>query len=130
MILVIHNTFDSRIETMAAAVANPVASAFSTPKAVAPPGQPDISYAPDYDKYQARAARRVQSEKLPTTLPEGFPEQLRGDLVWEGNTLADTYDWTYVLNEEQLAEIDQAVKHFKCEFLVHESRFSMRHIFT
>lgn len=103
---------------MAAAVANPVASAFSTPKAVAPPGQPDISYAPDYDKYQARAARRVQSENLPSTLPEGFPEQLKGDLVWEGNTLAETYDWTYVLNEDHLAEIDQAVKHFKCQFSI------------
>lgn len=98
---------------MAAAVANTVASAFSTPKAVAPPGQPDISYAPDYDKYQARAARRVQSENLPSTLPEGFPEQLKGDLVWEGDTLAETYDWTYVLREDQLAEIDEAVKHFK-----------------
>lgn len=100
---------------MAAAVANPVASAFSTPKAVAPPGQPDISYAPDYDKYQARAARRVQGENLPNTLPEGFPEQLKGDLVWEGSTLAETYDWTYVLKEDQLAEIDEAVKHFKCQ---------------
>lgn len=100
---------------MAAAVANPVASAFSTPKAVAPPGQPDISYAPDYTKYQARAARRVQSDKLPSTVPEGFPEQLNGDLVWEGGTLAETYDWTYALNEDQLVEIDQAVSHFKCQ---------------
>lgn len=101
---------------MAAAVANPVTSAFSTPKAVAPPGQPDISYAPDYDKYQARAARRVQSENLPNNLPEGFPEQLKGNLVWEGNTLAETYNWTYVLSEDQLEEIDRAVGHFKCQF--------------
>lgn len=102
---------------MATAVADPVASAFSTPKAVAPPGQPDISYAPDYGKYQARAARRVQAGNLPTSLPEGFPEQLKGDLVWEGNSLAATYDWTYVLSEDQLAEIDRAVKHFKCQSL-------------
>lgn len=112
---------------MAAAVANPVTSAFSTPKAVAPPGQPDISYAPDYDKYQSRAARRVQSENLTSTLPEGFPKQLKGDLVWEGNTLAGTYDWTYVLSDDQLAEIDQAVKHFKCQWLTHE-RFFFRDV--
>lgn len=112
---------------MAAAVENPVTSAFSTPKAVAPPGQPDISYAPDYDKYQARAARRVQSENLPTTLPDGFPEQLKSDLVWEGNTLADTYDWTYVLSEDQLAEIDQAVGHFKCQFLIDGASFICGH---
>lgn len=111
---------------MAAAVANPVASAFSTPKAVAPPGQPDISYAPDYEKYQARAARRIQSENLPSNLPEGFPEQLKGDLVWEGSTLAETYDWTYVLKEDQLAEIDEAVKHFKCQFSVFGSRLMLR----
>lgn len=99
---------------MTAAVATPVASLFPTPTAPAPPGQPDISYAPDYDKYQARAARRVKTERLPTTVPEGFPAQLKSDMVWEGDTLAETYDWTYVLSEEQLAEIDAAVKYFKC----------------
>jgi hypothetical protein len=108
---------EAQVPVMASAVADPVASAFSTPKAVAPPGRPDISYAPDYGKYQARAARRVQNGNLPTSLPDGFPEQLKGDLVWEGNNLAETYDWTYVLSEHQLAEIDQAVKHFKCQSL-------------
>ncbi|KAL2846479.1 hypothetical protein BJX68DRAFT_256390 [Aspergillus pseudodeflectus] len=84
-----------------------------TPPAKAPPRQPDISYAPDYDKWQARAARRVAAGGLPDKVPEGFPEQLTGDLVWEGETLAETYDWTYVLNEKQLAEIDAALAHFK-----------------
>lgn len=100
---------------MAAAVAQPVSASFSTPTAAAPPGQPDIQYAPDYAKYQARGARRVQTEELPTSVPEGFPDQLEGKMVWEGETLADTYDWTYVLKEDQLAEIDEAVKHFKCK---------------
>lgn len=100
---------------MAAAVAHPVSSSFPTPTAAPPPGQPDIQYAPDYAKYEARGARRVQAEKLPTSVPEGFPDQLHGDMVWEGETLAETYDWTYVLNEGQLAEIDEAVKHFKCK---------------
>ena len=56
----------------------------------------------------------METERLPTTVPEGFPEQLNGDLVWEGDKLADTYDWTYVLSEDHLAEIDEAVKYFKC----------------
>lgn len=90
-----------------------VASSFPTPVAKAPPGQPDIQYAPDYAKYQARAARRVQTENLPNSVPEGFPDQLEGYMVWEGETIAQTYDWTYVLNEDQLAEIDEAVKQFK-----------------
>jgi hypothetical protein len=82
-----------------------------------PPGQPDISYHPVYEKWQARTARRLQEEgdKLPKTLPEGFPEKVTGDLVWEGETIADTYSWTYVLSPEQLAEIDHALVHFKGE---------------
>lgn len=100
---------------MAAAVAHPVAGSFPTPTATAPPGQPDIQYAPDFAKYHARAARRVQTGNLPRSVPEGFPDELKGDLVWEGDTLAETYDWTFVLSEDQLSEINQAVEHFKCE---------------
>ncbi|KAI0540863.1 TfdA family taurine catabolism dioxygenase TauD [Xylaria digitata] len=82
-------------------------------KAPGPPGQPDISYHPDYEKWQARVARRQQEGNLKKTLPAGFPEKLTGDLVWEGQTVADTYNWTFVLSPQHLAEIDQAVAHFK-----------------
>lgn len=85
----------------------------STPAAQPPPGQPDIAYHPDWDKYQARAARRLRSETLPKTLPGGFPTQLEGKLVWDGETIAKEYDWTYVLSAQQLEEIDQALAHFK-----------------
>ncbi|KAJ8123945.1 hypothetical protein ONZ43_g218 [Nemania bipapillata] len=78
-----------------------------------PPGQPDISYHPDHKKWQARAARRLQEAILPKSIPEGFPQKLTGDLVWEGATVADRYNWTYVLSPEHLAEIKQAVAHFK-----------------
>ncbi|KAI0469651.1 TfdA family taurine catabolism dioxygenase TauD [Xylariaceae sp. FL0804] len=86
-----------------------------TPAARPPPGQPDISYAPDHAKWQARTARRLAAEgdKLPSRLPSGFPEQMAGPMVWEGATLAETYDWTYVLSADQLREIDEAVVHFK-----------------
>ncbi|KAI0477037.1 TfdA family taurine catabolism dioxygenase TauD [Xylaria cf. heliscus] len=82
-------------------------------KATGPPGQPDISYHPDHGKWQARAARRLQEGNLPKSVPEGFPEKLTGDLVWEGQTVANTYNWTFVFSPEHLAEIDQAVAHFK-----------------
>ncbi|CAN8101569.1 unnamed protein product [Discula destructiva] len=104
---------------MATAVAQPVshpvgvASLYSTPSAAPPPGQPDIEYAPNFEKFKARGERRMKTEILPTSVPDGFPEQMQGDMVWEGDTLAEHYDWTYVLTEEQLAEIDEAVKHFK-----------------
>ncbi|CVL09167.1 hypothetical protein FPRO06_13377 [Fusarium proliferatum] len=84
-----------------------------TPAALPPPGQPDISYHPDWEKYQARVSRRTQTEDLTKSLPEGFPKELKGDLVWDGETLAQKYDWTYVLSAAQLEEIDKALAHFK-----------------
>lgn len=60
----------------------------------------------------------MRTESLPASVPEGFPEQLRGDMVWDGETVAQTYDWTYLLGEEQLTEIEEAVKHFKCESIL------------
>ncbi|KAF1965568.1 TfdA family taurine catabolism dioxygenase TauD [Bimuria novae-zelandiae CBS 107.79] len=83
------------------------------PAARPPPGQPDIEYPPNYEKWQARAAKRLAAGGLQTKVPDGFPEQLEGKLVWDGKTLAESYDWTYVLNEKQLAEIDRAVAHFQ-----------------
>jgi hypothetical protein len=97
----------------------PLGLSFSTtPAAQPPPGQPDISYHPDWNKYQARVTRRTQTEDLPKSLPEGFPKELKGDLIWEGESLAQSYDWTYVLSTDQLAEIDNAVTHFKCKCFV------------
>jgi hypothetical protein len=102
----------------ATATLPPLGLVFSTtPAAQPPPGQPDISYHPDWDKYQARVSRRTQTGNLPKTLPEGFPKELKGDLVWEGESLAQKYDWTFVFSSVQLAEIDNAVSHFKCKFL-------------
>ncbi|KAK1987605.1 TfdA family taurine catabolism dioxygenase TauD [Colletotrichum cereale] len=80
---------------------------------VARPVQPDIQYAPDYQKFQARVARRSQEPGLPKTLPEGLPAQLKSDMVWEGATLASEHDWIYVLTPGQLDELDAALAHFK-----------------
>jgi len=107
------------IAATATATHPPLGPAFTTtPAAQPPPGQPDIAYHPDWDKYQARVARRTQTEDLPKNLPEGFPNELKGDLVWEGETLAQDYTWTYVFSAEQLEEIDNALAHFKCTYLV------------
>ncbi|KAL3474393.1 hypothetical protein BJX99DRAFT_271707 [Aspergillus californicus] len=90
-----------------------------TPASEQPPQQPDIDYAPDYNKWQARAAARLASGGLPSKVPEGFPEHLEGDLVWEGATLAQSYDWTYVFSPEQLSEIEGALGYFKTLNLPH-----------
>ncbi|KAK1980426.1 TfdA family taurine catabolism dioxygenase TauD [Colletotrichum cereale] len=78
-----------------------------------PPGQPDIAYTPDHDKYLARIRRRQEQERLDKTLPEGFPQKLESKLVWDGRTLAERYDWNHVLTEDDRKEIDEALNHFK-----------------
>lgn len=83
-----------------------------------PPRQPDIAYTPDFEKYRARTKRRFATEDLKDqALPAGFPEKLEGDFVWEGENVAKAYDWIYVLNEAEISEIEEALKHFKCMFL-------------
>ncbi len=89
-------------------------AAVATRFATGPPGQPDISYLPDHDKYLARIKKRLETEKLDKSLPPGFPQKLESELVWDGNTLAESYDWNYVLTEADIEEIDAALKHFKC----------------
>lgn len=76
--------------------------------------QPDIQYHPDYQKYKARTQRRKATEDLIQTLPPGFPAQLSSPLVWEGKDIESRDDWIYKLSEEQLNEIDAALKHFQC----------------
>lgn len=76
--------------------------------------QPDIAYHPNFDSYQVRSQHRQKTEKLPTTVPSGFPQQLSSPLVWEGKEVETSNDWIVVLTEAQLDEIDQALNHFKC----------------
>lgn len=83
--------------------------------AAGPVGQPDIAYAPNWDTYQARAKRHVDDEKRAKSLPDGFPTKLESELVWDGATVSDTYQWWYRLTESDIVEIDSALKHFKSE---------------
>ncbi|KAK2772041.1 hypothetical protein FQN52_002219 [Onygenales sp. PD_12] len=75
--------------------------------------QPDIAYAPDFEKYQARTKRRLATEKIDSSLPPGFPKKLVSDLVWEGGNIEETYQWVYELNESQVGEIETALANFK-----------------
>ena len=76
--------------------------------------QPEIAYHPDFDRYQVRSQHRQETEKLPTTLPSGFPKLLSSPLVWDGKDVESSNDWIVELSEAQLDEIDQALSHFKC----------------
>jgi hypothetical protein len=82
------------------------------------PQRPDIQYAPDFNKYEARSRRRQQAEALKSrALPKGFSRRLSSDLVWDGKSL-DNYDWNFVLTREHLEELEHALAHFKCEVFV------------
>ena len=78
-----------------------------------PPGQPDIAYTPNHDSYLARSHQRREKENLSNELPEGFPKELKSDLVWKGDSVGDKYKWSYELNDAQREEIHQALVHFQ-----------------
>ena len=78
------------------------------------PRQPDIGYAPNYEKYLARTKKRLETEKLEKTLPPGFPQALNSELVWEGESVATQYNWTYELTPDEIEEIEQGLQYFKC----------------
>jgi hypothetical protein len=77
--------------------------------------QPDISYHPDFKKYQLRTEKIKTQLPDNTTLPTGFPKELKGPLVWEGKDFTEESDWTFYLNGTQLQEIHQALTYFKSE---------------
>lgn len=83
-----------------------------------PAVQPDIAYAPDLAKYQARTKKRLANEKLhEQSLPAGFPTKLEGDFVWDGDSVQGTYEWVHELTDVEVAEVEDALQHFKCSRL-------------
>jgi len=81
--------------------------------------QPDISYHPDREKWQKRAAQRLSEDPTLTSipLPEGFPNKIDSPLVWEGKDWKNEAQWVFTLTREHLQEVDDAVKHFHRESL-------------
>ena len=79
------------------------------------PAQPDIDYHPDLAKYKACTARRLEQnpELLKATLPPGFPAKVEGPIVWEGKDWTSEEQWVYKLRDEELQEIEEAMKHFE-----------------
>ncbi|KAL4950665.1 hypothetical protein BDW69DRAFT_201999 [Aspergillus filifer] len=57
-------------------------------------------------------APAIAEEDLPTSLPHGFPDQLRFPLVWSGRDFSNPSDWTYYLPVAEVEEITRALHHF------------------
>lgn len=50
-------------------------------------------------------------------LPDGFLRELKADLAWEVEILAQKYKWTKMLPPpERLSEVHKALGHFKCKY--------------
>lgn len=77
--------------------------------------QPDIEYHPDPAKYKTRTAQRLAEnpDLSRMHLPAGFPAKVEGPVVWEGKDWTNEDQWVYKLNDEELKEIDGAMKRFE-----------------
>jgi hypothetical protein len=85
-------------------------------KAAEPGTYADIHYEVDQARYLARSEARVKAGGLPTNVPEGWPTELKGPLVWSSTDYPDDGDdsqFVYRLTAEDKAEILEALKHFK-----------------
>ncbi|KAK9418519.1 putative TauD/TfdA-like domain-containing protein [Seiridium unicorne] len=76
-------------------------------------GQPDITYTPDHAQYVARTKRRQEAENLAKLLPAGFPLRVASDLAWDGKTVSEHYQWSYNLDDSELSQLDEALRHFQ-----------------
>lgn len=77
--------------------------------------QPDIEYHPDEAKYHARVARLLAEnpDRINVPLPDGFPQQVEGPIVWEGKDWMSEDQWVYKFSAAELEEINNALIHFK-----------------
>lgn len=84
----------------------------TTLKTASSPVQPDISYHPDLQNYNARTKRRLATESLAQVLPQGFPHRLESPLVWEADDFKPD-EWVVVLSDSDILEVDSAIEKFK-----------------
>jgi hypothetical protein len=77
--------------------------------------QPDIQYHPDLVKYKERTTRRLHQnpDLLEANLPPGFPDKVEGPIVWEGKDWTNEDQWVYKLSNDELQEINDALKYFE-----------------
>jgi hypothetical protein len=73
----------------------------------------NIGWQPEYETYLAREAARLRVGGFPTSLPDGFPREMRGDLVWSGTRNIEEAQYTFYLQDFQKTEVYEALNHFK-----------------
>lgn len=85
--------------------------------AIASPKEPyaDIGYSVDEAAFRRRSAARLAAGRLPTSVPDGWPTQLEGPLVWTAADFNEVEESAYVclLTDEDKQEISRALNAFK-----------------
>lgn len=72
-----------------------------------------IGWQPDYETFLAREAARLRVGGPPTPLPEGFPQEMKGDMVWSGLHNIKEEQYTLELQDFQKTEVDGALNYCK-----------------
>ncbi|KAK3682996.1 hypothetical protein B0T22DRAFT_472373 [Podospora appendiculata] len=73
----------------------------------------DIGYEVEEQKYLTRASARVKAGGLPTTVPDAWPTELKGPLVWTSDSFKDETEYVYTLTAEDKTELLSALESFK-----------------
>lgn len=68
-----------------------------------------------YSKLQTQCNTALLSGKS-SNLPAGFPNVLDSQMSWLGGTYSNESSYAVVLDAEDLAELNNALAHFKCKF--------------
>lgn len=74
---------------------------------------PNIDWVPSFENYMARVDRLSKSHARTTTLPPGFPERIEAPRTWTGHEISEEKSYIYVLSEDEVNEIEEALGYFK-----------------
>lgn len=48
-------------------------------------------------------------------LPDGFPKALNSELAWTGNSFQHPSEYSQMLSDQDVMELESALQHFKCK---------------
>jgi len=72
-----------------------------------------IKYHPNLEQYLARVETSLRTGALEQEVPEGWPKELTGPLVWTTADFQNESKYIHVLTEDEKMELRNALEHFK-----------------
>ncbi|KAF1986479.1 Clavaminate synthase-like protein [Aulographum hederae CBS 113979] len=78
------------------------------------PGGPNIQWDPSYATYRARVNMLAKLDlPRPNQVPQGFPEMVSAPWAWDGSEYDDGDNYVLKLTEDDIEEIERALRYFK-----------------